>query len=556
MLREKSIKDAVHGYIVLEEPFWKIIDTSIFQRLKWIEQTSYRPLFPSARHDRFIHSIGVFHLGKQAINGFEKNAMDCDKDLINSKRNSFLLACLLHDIGHAPFSHTSEKMYNYKYKIDNYNSPLVQELLLCIKNHISDESYKDFASDYRKTILNKEAAEHEIMSCIITCKKFSELKEFFDEEDDLDIELIVRAIIGCCFSCTATEENEKDREKGIKNCLIRLLNSKTIDVDKLDYIARDTAMTGYDNIVIDTCRLLDGVTMICDNHVFRPAYRKSAMSVINNVVTAKSLQAKWIVNHPTIVYDSDILQNAMIQSLKKYAEKISEVGREIDGDTFIRTVFSSDALLDDGITINDVKVSLLSDIDILYMLKQNMDNPLVKEYFSRDMRKKPVWKSYEEFLYHLKASDEEDRKKKADEINSFFVPLQNYGETRALGERLEINNTLLKRIESESFDDEDNKKVLIDLIKALKEYDDDEDFEYVLLTVKNKFFPKELYKEVYIRFGNDEKDFSRLDSFDKGSKNTESELTYYYLYSNKKTDPTKMLEHLLSRSKECMKITV
>ena len=66
-LKDKSIKDAIHGYIKVEEPFWQIIDTAEFQRLKWVEQTSYRVLYPSARHDRFIHSIGVYHLGQKAI---------------------------------------------------------------------------------------------------------------------------------------------------------------------------------------------------------------------------------------------------------------------------------------------------------------------------------------------------------------------------------------------------------------------------------------------------------------------------------------------------------
>ena len=48
MKKNKSIKDIIHGYIELEEKFWSIIDTPEFQRLKWIEQTSFRALYPSA----------------------------------------------------------------------------------------------------------------------------------------------------------------------------------------------------------------------------------------------------------------------------------------------------------------------------------------------------------------------------------------------------------------------------------------------------------------------------------------------------------------------------
>ena len=70
----KVIKDNVHGYINIPvEYFDKIIDTDLFQRLRDIEQTDMRTLYPSARHDRFIHSLGVFHLGSKAFQAFKKN---------------------------------------------------------------------------------------------------------------------------------------------------------------------------------------------------------------------------------------------------------------------------------------------------------------------------------------------------------------------------------------------------------------------------------------------------------------------------------------------------
>lgn len=56
MGKTKVIKDAVHGYIQLDELFVEIVDSIEFQRLKWIEQGSFRVLYPAARHDRFIHS--------------------------------------------------------------------------------------------------------------------------------------------------------------------------------------------------------------------------------------------------------------------------------------------------------------------------------------------------------------------------------------------------------------------------------------------------------------------------------------------------------------------
>lgn len=62
----KKILDSVHGYIDIDDEYIKnIVDTLHFQRLRRIEQTSTRAIFPSARHDRFIHSLGVFYIGKK-----------------------------------------------------------------------------------------------------------------------------------------------------------------------------------------------------------------------------------------------------------------------------------------------------------------------------------------------------------------------------------------------------------------------------------------------------------------------------------------------------------
>ena len=543
-MKEKSIKDAVHGYIRLGEPYWRIVDTAVFQRLKWIEQTSFRPLFPSARHDRFIHSIGVFHLGEKAVTAFEGNASKSDRDVIEYNKPSFLLACLLHDIGHAPFSHTSEKMFNYMDKRQNLNAPLIQELVALIRDRIESDAFDIFYADYSETIRQGAVSEHEIMSSIIACRLFDEIRAAFRDDVFIDIELIVRAIIGCCYGSRRTEDDAKNREKGIKNCLIRLLNSPNIDVDKLDYIARDTMMTGYDNIVIDTSRLLDSVTMVCDKNIYYPAYKKSAISVINNVVMAKLLQAKWIVNHPTIIYDSYLLERAMLQSLKYYANKIN-----CDGDEFINAVFSSDALLTNGVTIKGFRVSLLSDIDILYLLKQNIESPLVREYFCRDTRKKPIWKSHEEYLYYL-----DSNRDKAKQVSMFLAPLLTLSDFHEMGEGLVINDELLNRINNSN--NIEGASYIVSILEALKEFDPD-NFEYVILPANNKFRPKIDPKKVYISFGCEENEFAPLEKLDKFNINTdECEYAFYYLYSNGHIDPKSMLDYLHKKAEDCAIVRV
>ena len=110
----KRILDSVHGYIQVSDNLMKnVIDTVYFQRLRRIEQTSTRALFPSARHDCFIHSLGVYHLGHLIIEALKKTE-ECESFPSNKEVvfNSYELACLLHDIGHSPFSHTFEEYFD------------------------------------------------------------------------------------------------------------------------------------------------------------------------------------------------------------------------------------------------------------------------------------------------------------------------------------------------------------------------------------------------------------------------------------------------------------
>lgn len=69
----KTIRDPMYGYIKIDYPFTVLIDTEEFQRLRNIRQTGYQSLYPSALHNRFVHSLGVFHLGREAFHYFSRN---------------------------------------------------------------------------------------------------------------------------------------------------------------------------------------------------------------------------------------------------------------------------------------------------------------------------------------------------------------------------------------------------------------------------------------------------------------------------------------------------
>ena len=70
----KRFKDPIYGYIDIPDKIIEdIIDTAVFQRLRSIIQTSYAPLYASAVHNRFVHSLGVYHLGTLVSTSFENS---------------------------------------------------------------------------------------------------------------------------------------------------------------------------------------------------------------------------------------------------------------------------------------------------------------------------------------------------------------------------------------------------------------------------------------------------------------------------------------------------
>ena len=73
---DKKIKDPIYGYVKIPVEYMEeIIDKAELQRLRRILQTSYSPLYSSAIHNRFVHSIGVFHLGSMAAADTTKDNM-------------------------------------------------------------------------------------------------------------------------------------------------------------------------------------------------------------------------------------------------------------------------------------------------------------------------------------------------------------------------------------------------------------------------------------------------------------------------------------------------
>jgi len=105
----KFIRDPIHDIIRIDDPFiLQLLDSAAMQRLRRVRQLGLgQMVYPGAEHSRFTHSLGVYHLASRMMTQIQqatgREVFDADT------RRAVLAAALLHDIGHGPFSHVFER---------------------------------------------------------------------------------------------------------------------------------------------------------------------------------------------------------------------------------------------------------------------------------------------------------------------------------------------------------------------------------------------------------------------------------------------------------------
>lgn len=119
---QHRLRDSIHGYIRLTDIERDIIDTRCLQRLRRVGQMGMSSLvYPSATHTRFSHSVGVMYVAGE----FAKS-LDMSEDTYRTMR----IAGLVHDIGHGPFSHTSDRVaHRHGYKHEDNSCRILEEEL-------------------------------------------------------------------------------------------------------------------------------------------------------------------------------------------------------------------------------------------------------------------------------------------------------------------------------------------------------------------------------------------------------------------------------------------
>ncbi|XP_011086556.1 deoxynucleoside triphosphate triphosphohydrolase SAMHD1 homolog isoform X2 [Sesamum indicum] len=212
----KHIHDNVHGNIYIDPLSLKFVDTEQFQRLRDLKQLGFSYMvYPGAVHSRFEHSLGVYWLASEAINRL-KTYQGLELDIDHFDTQTVKLAGLLHDLGHGPFSHTFER--EFLPRVCNGQKWSHEEMSLKMIDHVVDEHNIDIDSESLKRV-----KEMIIASENGTSKSFKEKLFLYD--------------------IVANGRNG-------------------IDVDKFDYIVRDSRACGLGcnfqfQRVLETMRVID-----------------------------------------------------------------------------------------------------------------------------------------------------------------------------------------------------------------------------------------------------------------------------------------------------------
>ena len=226
-----EIKDPVHGYVYISEPEKNIVDSFPMQRLHRLRQLAGAEyVYPGANHTRFEHSIGTMYLAQQLTDN-----SNLSQHLSREEAQMIRLAALLHDVGHGPFSHVFEHL------LEKFLDKTHEEITVWIieKSELSDT-------------LEKAGYEAETVAKLAT------------------------GSLRC---------------KG-KNFVNQIIQS-AVDVDKLDFIVRDTYHTGAEYGNVDVSRIIHMLDILDDSL----AVDAGALSALESFILARIESFKSIYFH-------------------------------------------------------------------------------------------------------------------------------------------------------------------------------------------------------------------------------------------------------------------
>lgn len=300
--KKKIFNDPIYGFITIpHDIIFDLIEHPYFQRLRRIKQLGFtHAVYPGALHTRFHHAMGAMYLMNEAIDVLRSKGIA----ISDEEAKGVLIAILLHDIGHGPFSHALEHSLVYG---------------------ISHEEISILFMD----ALNKE----------------------FNGELSLAIQIF--------------------RNEYKKKFLHQLVSSQ-LDMDRLDYLKRDSFYSGVSEGVISTDRIIKMLTVVDDEL----AIEEKGIYSIEKFIIARRLMYWQVYLHKTVLS----AENLLVKILKR-AKQISEEGNELFCTPSLRQFLYNDFGMNDFASNQELlKVfASLDDFDIMTSVKvwQNNDDKVL-----------------------------------------------------------------------------------------------------------------------------------------------------------------------------------
>ncbi len=267
----KSIFDPVHGTVALDAPALALVNTPEFQRLWGIRQTGFAHLvFPGANHTRLEHSLGTYWVAGRMAEHLGLN---------HHEQEVVRTAALLHDLGHAPFSHTFDHS--------------MQEVLGCGHEALS-----------RSRILGKDPdAPGEVPRAL--------------RRHGLDPAEVAGLV--------------DPPSRGGARPVLRSILHGAVDADRIDYLQRDAHYTGVAHGAIDAVRLLETVRRAGERLVFAEKGR----SAVEGFLVGRALMYQTVYYHKT-VRAAELMAQAALERMPGYPESVRPAFSWTDADWLVR----------------------------------------------------------------------------------------------------------------------------------------------------------------------------------------------------------------------------
>lgn len=272
-----QFRDPIHGFIDVSEQELKIINSYPFQRLRNIRQlaTTYL-VYHGAEHTRFGHSLGVMHLTSRVFDSvvkknpflFSKNEEENHKRVL-FYRQILRLIGLTHDLGHAPFSHASEDLFQSERKHEHYTRDILFETEIgdCI-NEIGQIFVQEFGEDYNIT--------PELIWMIYEGKDVT--NENFIMPDFLFLQSFMDGELDC---------------------------------DKMDYLLRDAHYCGVTYGTYDLNRFVSTLTAFKDDNKLQLAIERGGIQALEEFVLARYFMFIQVYFHKTRRFLDKSLANSL-----------------------------------------------------------------------------------------------------------------------------------------------------------------------------------------------------------------------------------------------------